>query len=306
MKNEVTVLMSTYNGEKYIKEQIDSILQQQNIHVNLLVRDDGSNDRTLEILDRYSKENLLKYYAGKNLKTARSFLKLLQDSPDSQYYAFSDQDDIWKPNKLIRAITMMKKNDDKVDQPILYAGSFQMTDENLHFISGGEGHYTTSTFANAIVYSCCTGCTMVMNKALRDLVNEGGIPDHLLMHDDWVHKVCLAMGGKVVFDDKPFMLYRQHGNNVDGGIHTFHDKVRKVWHEKKSRSRIMSGQLTDLFEIYGNKMPHENRKLLLSALKRGKGNLWARMRLAFDPQYAITKNRNLNHEFRVSLLLNDW
>ncbi|WP_251575620.1 glycosyltransferase family 2 protein [Limosilactobacillus agrestimuris] len=300
---KVTVLMSTYNGERYLRQQIETILKQQGIQVQLLVRDDGSTDRTLSILNEYQDNTQLHYYSGPNLKTARSFMQLIFDSPKSDYYAFSDQDDVWNKNKINRAISLLEENDHSI--PMLYAGNFKMTDKDLNPISGGQ-HFTTQKFANAIVYSCCTGCTMVMNKKLRDILRIHPIPKHLLMHDDWIHKVCLAIGGKVVFDSKPMMFYRQHGNNVDGGIHTINDKIQKVWNEKHQHSRIMSSQLSDLLKLYGEQMPKVNRELLQHALDFGKGSLVERMRLAFDPTYEIHENRNLNHEFRISLLMNYW
>lgn len=306
MTASITVLMSTYNGEQYLRQQIDSILRQQKVNVELLVRDDGSNDQTLSILREYSDKGLLTYYTGDNLKTARSFLQLVLDSPESDYYAFSDQDDVWNENKLYRAITLLNGVHDKDTKPLLYAGSFTMTDRNLQAISGGQSHYTTQTFSNAIVYSCCTGCTMVMNKQLRNTLHNHSLPQHMLMHDDWIHKVCLAVGGEVIFDDHPMMLYRQHGNNVDGGIHTFRDKVLKVWDEKKKHPRIMSDQLQELFSTYGSLMTSYNKKLLFHALKYGRGNFIQRYRLAFDPTYQIREKPSLNHEFRVSLLMNYW
>ena len=305
MVKQVTVLMSTYNGDLYLKQQIESILGQQGAHVQLLLRDDGSTDQTLSILDKYQSDAQLHYYTGPNLQTARSFMQLIFDSPESDYYAFSDQDDVWSESKLNRAISFLEENTPDHMIPMLYAGNFKMTDRNLNPISGGQ-HFTTQTFANAIIYSCCTGCTMVMNKKLRDILRTHPIPNHLLMHDDWIHKVCLAVGGKVVFDSKPMIFYRQHGNNVDGGIHTINDKIRKVWKEKHQHSRIMSSQLNDLLKLYGEQMPKKNRELLQHALEFGKGSLVQRMRLAFDPTYEIRENRNLNHEFRISLLMNYW
>lgn len=305
MKKQVTVLMSTYNGEKYLRQQVDSILNQTGVQVRLLVRDDGSTDQTLAILQEYQDKGLLRYYQGANLKTARSFIQLVHDSPASDYYAFSDQDDVWLKDKLNRALSMLASHPGNDSMPLLYAGNFQMVDANLNKIPSAD-HYTTQTFANAIVYSCCTGCTMVMNRALRDVLKNHPLPQHMLMHDDWVHKVCLAVGGQVIFDSQPMMLYRQHGNNVDGGIHTLKDKVKKVWGERTNHARIMSGQLEELQEMYGQQLPVANQRLLKHALRYGRGNLSQRVQLAFDPTYAIREKPSLNHEFRISLLMNYW
>ena len=106
---KVCVLMSTYNGEKYLKEQIDSILKQKGVKVNLLVRDDGSTDNTLSLLEEYKKKGLLDYCCGSNMKPARSFMELLSIAPDSDYYAFSDQDDYWEHDKLFNAVKNTEK-----------------------------------------------------------------------------------------------------------------------------------------------------------------------------------------------------
>lgn len=306
MEKQVTVLMSTYNGERYLQQQIDSILQQCGVKVRLIVRDDGSTDQTLAILKEYQDKGQLQFYTGPNLKTARSFLHLLQNSPISDYYAFSDQDDVWDKDKLVRAISLLVDRAGGQPVPLLYAGSFRMTDRDLKVIDGGQNHFTTQKFANAIVYSNCTGCTMVMNKSLRDIIKSKPQPHHLLMHDDWIHKVCLAMGGKVIFDTQPKMSYRQHRDNVDGGIHPFSEKLQKVISDRRTQTRIMSSQLSDLLTLYGDELPAKNKELLKYALTLNKGNLFQRLQLAFDPTYTIRENRNLNHEFRISLLLNYW
>ena len=100
---KIQVLMSTYNGEKYLKEQIESILNQEKVEVNILIRDDGSCDKTLKIIKELSKNPKISYYEGKNIGPAKSFMDLVNKSGDKfNYYAFADQDDIWMPNKTKR------------------------------------------------------------------------------------------------------------------------------------------------------------------------------------------------------------
>lgn len=125
----ITVLMSSYNGEKYISEQIDSILHQENCNVNLIVRDDGSSDNTCEILEQYQKNNLLTWYSdGENLRPAHSFLRLLANAPDSDYYAFADQDDYWMTDKLDHAI---KAIGNRSDIPMIYYANSELVDSEL-------------------------------------------------------------------------------------------------------------------------------------------------------------------------------
>ena len=97
--------MSTYNGERYLREQIDSILQQIDVEIELIIRDDGSNDGTVQIIEEYaSKYPCISYYCGDNVGVGKSFMELLKNAPTADYYAFSDQDDVWLKDKLIRAV----------------------------------------------------------------------------------------------------------------------------------------------------------------------------------------------------------
>ena len=129
----VCVLMSTYNGEKYIVEQIDSILQQENVNVNLLIRDDGSKDKTVEIIKQYLIDKRVSFVSGDNIGYKKSFLWLMDNSPNSDYYAFADQDDVWKKDKLFAAVTKLENED--IAEPKLYTSALTRVDENLNYIS---------------------------------------------------------------------------------------------------------------------------------------------------------------------------
>ena len=111
----VSVLMSTYNGEKYIREQIESILNQKKVKVHLLIRDDGSQDSTIEIVKEYAnKYPNVSVYAGKNIGIGNSFMELLRNAPEADYYAFADQDDVWLDGKLERAIELIKATEQSI------------------------------------------------------------------------------------------------------------------------------------------------------------------------------------------------
>ena len=112
MKRKVTILMSTYNGEDFLEEQLQSLLSQQDVETHILVRDDGSTDRTRDILDHWQDAGKLTWYGGDNLGWAMSFMHLLiHAQPDADYYAFCDQDDIWLPDKLSRAVSMIEQQE---------------------------------------------------------------------------------------------------------------------------------------------------------------------------------------------------
>lgn len=301
-KVKVVILMSTYNGEKFLKKQIESILNQKDVSVHIIVRDDGSVDDTQKILNMYKKKRLLNWYTGENKKTARSFLDLIDKAPKADYYAFSDQDDVWLSTKLITAIKKLKKFD---DSPALYAGNYKLVDEKLKELISMNIHKTTTKFNEAIVYSCCTGCTMVINNKLMENI-KGKYPKYIFMHDDWIHKVCLGIGGNVIYDDSKNLLYRQHGNNVEGGKHGLIDKVMKVYNDKKNNKHIMQKQLLEILRLYKHQLTSDNYLLARYAIDKSKGNFLDRLQLAFNKKYKIKESKKLNHEFQIALILNYW
>ena len=161
---KVNVLMSTYNGERYLKEQLDSILNQIGVEVDLLVRDDGSTDDTIKILEDYKKNNLLDWYSGSNLKPAKSFMDLLKNSKKSDYYAFADQDDYWEPIKLQNALKRLEKNTSNNGK--LYMSVLNVVDENLKFLYKSKIP-SKVTLKNEMIKNYATGCTMVFDKLRR-------------------------------------------------------------------------------------------------------------------------------------------
>ena len=210
----VQILMSTYNGEKYIREQIDSFLQQTYPSINILVRDDGSSDGTIAILQEYAeKYDNITYYKGNNLGVIQSFLQLLRDSDDAAgYYAFADQDDVWLPEKVEKAVEMLENNKE-TSLPLLYCSDVYVTDEDLNVIKIDKKQARPS-FGNALVQNICTGCTAVMNHELRDIINQTK-PVNIVMHDWWFY-LTASLHGDVIYDHNPYMYYRQHGNNEWG------------------------------------------------------------------------------------------
>lgn len=227
---KISVLMSTYNGEKYLSEQLDSVLSQKGVEVYVLIRDDGSTDDTISILDDYSQQySNVVYYTGENLGPAYSFLDLTQKCKKSDLYAFCDQDDVWDEDKLISAVEMLDKLDSL--KPIMYYSNLRIVDENLNYIR--ESH--TYRQEHKCKYSSLleympTGCTVVFNEITRKLVNEV-TPDYLAMHDIWLYIIC-EMFGETIYDFKSHISYRQHSNNVVG---TYKHKTPKVYYNKIKR-----------------------------------------------------------------------
>lgn len=211
---KVLVLMSTYNGDKYINQQIDSILNQVGVDVDLLIRDDGSTDSTKDIINTYcEKDKRVKAYTGNNLKSAGSFFDLVKHADGADYYAFSDQDDVWDKNKLSRAVKILSKKDNSI--PLLYYCNMRVVDENLNFIRMMHTNRKCTDYRySVLVEYYAAGCTMVFNTAALELCKDN-LPKGKIMHDTWMEILCQFFG-KVYYDPKAFISYRQHSNNVIG------------------------------------------------------------------------------------------
>lgn len=254
----VQVLMSTYNGDKYLREQIESLINQVGVNVKIYVRDDGSTDGTINILEEYEKLGVLTYYTGENLKPARSFMDLAYNAPDADYYAFCDQDDYWLPNKLIKAV---EKIDDIKGAPALYFSKALLADENLKEIEHKGYPIKAYTFGEALIKNNATGCTMVFNKALCSIV-KGYRPKFITMHDYWFYLICLAINGRVYYDTNSYIMYRQHGNNVVGGrrnvIKEYRNKFKMLINRDRTRSRIA----VELKKGYYGFMCEENKNII--------------------------------------------
>ena len=257
---EIQVLMSTYNGEKYLKEQLDSIFKQIDVKVRLLVRDDGSKDETLKILKQYDD---IEVVTGKNEGPTKSFLDLIELAGDYDYYAFADQDDVWDNNKLFVAISMLLE----LEGPAVYSSDARIVDENLKFIKK-ETKSPVVTLGSAIVKNYVTGCTAVFNRELMVKLKKYK-PNHAPFHDWWINLVCLSIGGKSIFDNTPHISYRQHGNNVVSGNATFIKKwsSRLKKFRKKPYGRDKMAQ--EIIEKYADNISSENYRIL-NAMKNKK------------------------------------
>lgn len=235
---KVQVLLSTYNGAKYIREQIESLTKQIGVEINILVRDDGSFDETVNLLTSWEKDGILDFYQGRNMKPAKSFIDLIKNAPESDYYAFCDQDDYWEKDKLINAIN---KIDDYVDSPALYFSKAQLVDESLNPIDYKGYPEKVCTFGQALIKNNASGCTMVFNKRLLEIIRRYD-PQFINMHDHWTYLLCLAIGGKVIFDQNSYIKYRQHDYNYVGGkdniIREYKNKLNMLLNKNRDRSRI--------------------------------------------------------------------
>lgn len=223
---KVIVVMSTYNGERWLQEQIESILHQQDCQVELLVRDDGSEEAQLSVLREYERCGKLRLICGENLKPAKSFLEAVKRTGEADFYAFSDQDDVWLPDKLSAAVRALEKVDNTC--PNAYFCNLTAVDQNKKVLTPRLlPRQAVTEYRQILVRSPHVfGCTMVFNRALRDVIAERPLPRTLFMHDLWTALIAASMG-KLLYDSEPHILYRQHGNNCVGATLSSRDKWKK-------------------------------------------------------------------------------
>lgn len=257
---KVKVLMSTYNGEKYLDEQIKSIFEQKNVEVSLLVRDDGSSDRTLTILSRWSKTVDLKVIEGNNIGYAKSFMQLVETASGADYYAFSDQDDVWMPEKLITAINHLDSAGG--DEPHLYMSQAVIVDKELNVIEA-KFHKRYVSLDRLIAHNFAIGCTMVFDDALRNIIKEKYNQTVLKAgHDYWISCVASAVGASIYWDVNGYVLYRQHGENASGKIVSVRQAIRAVKKILYDWKHIRSNIAKCIISEYYGLLSEENRKTL--------------------------------------------
>lgn len=298
--NNVQILLSSYNGEKYIEKQIESILQQEDVEVSILIRDDGSTDGTIDILKKLSRNPKITYYEGKNIGPAKSFMELINKSGEFDYYAFSDQDDIWDSKKVINAI---KKLENLSNQPALYISALEIVDENLNTqqIKKIDANFT---FESELIKNFATGCTEVYNKKLCSIIKKYN-PNFIMMHDSWICRVCYAIGGHVIVDDKAYIKYRQHSNNVlgykDNGIQKIKKQFKIAFKDKINIRVNISKELKSGYEA----MLTEETKKVINHVINYKKNIKSKIWLLFNKKFR-TNNFVVNMQMIIAILLNKF
>ena len=247
MSERVDVLMATFQGAKYLEEQLESIITQTHPQLHLWIRDDGSSDQTGIILQKWVKaypQKITFIPAQKRLGVKGNFSELMKHC-QAPYLMFSDQDDIWLPHKVEASLDLLKGLERQYGShlPLLVHTDLKVVNKELVEIAASFCHYAglnpeLTALNRLLAQNVLTGCTILMNRALADLAHP--IPAEALMHDWWIALVASCFG-HIKFLDQATLLYRQHGRNDLGAIH-YH-----IWRFIK---QIVKGNQTKTSTIY--------------------------------------------------------
>lgn len=280
----VEILMATYNGARYLGEQIDSILGQTYTHWRLLVNDDGSSDGTVDIVRAYAeKDDRIQLLSLENERhdAAGNFLALLAVS-SAPYVMFCDQDDVWLPNKVQLELEAMRdlEREHSADVPLLVFCDSAIVDANLEPMEGARFSSRAlhdprqTTLSQLLVNNVAQGCAMLMNRLLVLDMTCIPMPECIGMHDYWAIVLAEALGG-TRFIDTPLLLYRQHADNVSGAtkesatagaglLHVAKDpSFLKVWAQNiQAEAREFSDRAQTTFDQIGSLAPSNSLAVL--------------------------------------------
>ncbi len=269
MEEQIDVLLATYNGEKYIKEQIDSILKQTYKNIRLIISDDCSTDNTVRILEEYKeKDNRIEIYTQtENLGVVKN-IEFLLKKVENELYMLSDQDDVWLPEKIEKSIkTLKEQNAD------LVFGDLVVVDKDLNTIYPSFGDFMLlndkikkyiGTNKINYLYNCVTGCTVLSKKNLIEKILPFPTTSKYLIHDFWIGLI-VSINGKMAYMPEKYIKYRQHGNNEVG--------TKKVSHEMENLEEIRELFINvklGVFKSYvenNEKFPEDLQKLNVQVLE---------------------------------------
>ncbi|HEO6539346.1 TPA: glycosyltransferase family 2 protein [Streptococcus agalactiae] len=293
---KVNILMATYNGEKFLAQQIESIQKQTFKEWNLLIRDDGSSDKTCDIIRNFTaKDSRIRFINESehhNLGVIKSFFMLVNYEV-ADFYFFSDQDDVWLPEKLSVSLEAAKHK--ASDVPLLVYTDLKVVNQELNILQDSmiraQSHHANTTLLPELTENTVTGGTMMINHALAE---KWFTPNDILMHD-WFLALLAASLGEIIYLDLPTQLYRQHDNNVLGartmdkrfkilreGPKSIFTRYWKLIHDSQKQASL-------IVDKYGDIMTANDLELIKCFIKIDKQPFMTRLRWLW--KYGYSKNQ---------------
>lgn len=293
MLNNFLILLSTFNGDKYIKDLLESLIGQENVKCKILVRDDGSSDKTLEILQSYSNVLNLELHIGENVGANESFKLLMRIAADRDfdYIAFCDQDDIWEPTKLKRASQQLENSEKS-----LYASRRKLVDHKGKYLRMYPSRTVSISYENSIIENVCAGCTMVLKHDYFKEIMGLGLPQISGSYDHAIYNMSSVLN-EGFFDQESRILYRIHSGNAIGIRNKFKLNFIKLQPELLIKIRTS----VEVKEIMDSKMSYQQKLTLDSIVVYSK--FFKRMSRIFKLP-CLRQNKAEDLFLKVYLLLN--
>lgn len=306
MSKKCAILMATYNGQRFLQQQLDSLLTQTYSDFSIQIRDDGSTDSTVDIIKMYAAEHPNRIHLdGVNKSTIgpRANFSRLLEKTDADYIFFCDQDDIWLPEKLEvlqqRLVAMESKHGDSA--PLLVHSDLEVVDEHLNILDSSFWHYQhlcpekMQTLNRLLVQNCVTGCAMAIN---RTLANFGPIPEEAIMHDWWLALIATA-AGHIQHEPRSLTKYRQHNSN-DTGAKKWNRKfiARKMKAffknpQDKKNQNLLTNQALAFYAKTAKALPAKDAKAVMQYLTLERCN-WFQRRIRIIKngfwKYGVARN----------------
>lgn len=298
---KVVVIMSTYNGEKFVKEQIDSILAQKDVDVSLHIFDDVSKDKTTEIIKEYEQKynNVFVHLNEKNKNFTYNFLDglfMFKDNQDYDFYAFADQDDYWVEDKLITAVDHIKQK----GQCTLYSSNLKVVDQDLKYMGRNvmSEDYKAQHY-DVLCVNTVTGCTAVMDNKFKNLVTRN-YPQNIYLHDYWIALIAnFCEGANHVYDTNPnHIWYRQHVGNLIGSQKNIFKRLWRFLFTPVPEYKQTRHLIKNFYNLYIDNINEKDKKVLekLKNVKKFKNRVWLFFKV----------KSNFSLKFKVKLFVNKY
>ncbi|TAH67600.1 MAG: glycosyltransferase family 2 protein [Anaerolineaceae bacterium] len=270
--DNVSIVMTTYNGEKYIEEQIDSILSSTYKDFELYIVDDGSDDNTMEILSGYKEKYPNKLHISQNatnLGVTANFLNAISKT-SSEYIMLCDQDDVWNMDKIARTIKRVKQMEVQFGKelPIAVFTDAYVVDDKLNVIH--ESFFKSSRLnprlidlPHLLMENKIIGCTLMINQAVRRILQSNPLPKRARFHDGWLGLIA-ASAGKIGFIKDPTLLYRQHSSNLVGNRSFFSYIINRISNIRRQRRALLELyiQAEEFASLYHNLIDSRNLEII--------------------------------------------
>lgn len=281
--------MAVYNGEQYLEEQINSIINQDYSNWRLLIHDDGSSDRSVSIIKKFVKKDSRILFdsdkSQKHLGIQNSFLQLLRIS-SADYYMFSDQDDVWDTDKILKTLKKIQLVDTGTE-PVVVHTNLRVADDQLNTLNpDSKNGYKAVQFKSIVLANNVTGCTVMMNERAKELmlISYSHVdPSKVIMHDWWLALIASSMG-KLVFLDSPLISYRQHAGNAVGYAKKKNIVLRLIGrftHHRRFEIMKTINQAVAFGNVFADQLP-KNDSDICNYLSRIQNNKMLRIKAAHE------------------------